>query len=93
MADELSLGLAPLIVRLLLKVLRKAADSGAGVFLTEQRAREALSSPIGPVSFDGAVFSSKARPRRSPRTWGASRERTSMAWSSRSMHWPTRGTD
>jgi ABC-type branched-subunit amino acid transport system ATPase component len=42
MADELSLGLAPLIVRRLLGVLRKAADNGAGVFLTEQRAREAL---------------------------------------------------
>jgi branched-chain amino acid transport system ATP-binding protein len=42
MADELSLGLAPLIVRRLLEVLRKAADNGAGVLLVEQRAREAL---------------------------------------------------
>jgi ABC-type branched-subunit amino acid transport system ATPase component len=42
MADELSLGLAPLIVRRLLGVLRQAADEGAGVLLVEQRAREAL---------------------------------------------------
>jgi ABC-type branched-subunit amino acid transport system ATPase component len=42
MADELSLGLAPLIVRRLLEVLRTAADNGAGVLLVEQRAREAL---------------------------------------------------
>jgi ABC-type branched-subunit amino acid transport system ATPase component len=42
LADELSFGLAPLIVRRLLQVLRSAADDGAGVLLVEQHARQAL---------------------------------------------------
>jgi branched-chain amino acid transport system ATP-binding protein len=40
--DELSLGLAPLIVRRLLAEVRTAANSGVGVLLVEQHARQAL---------------------------------------------------
>jgi branched-chain amino acid transport system ATP-binding protein len=43
LADELSLGLAPIIVRQLLGVLRQAADEhGIGVLLVEQHARNAF---------------------------------------------------
>jgi ABC-type branched-subunit amino acid transport system ATPase component len=42
LADELSLGLAPLIVQRLLKVLREAADRGVAVVLVEQHVRHAL---------------------------------------------------
>jgi len=42
LADELSFGLAPLVVRRLLQVLRESADAGAGVLLVEQHAHQAL---------------------------------------------------
>jgi branched-chain amino acid transport system ATP-binding protein len=42
LADELSFGLAPLVVRRLLRVLREAADAGAGVLLVEQHVHQAL---------------------------------------------------
>jgi len=42
LADELSLGLAPLVARRLLKAVRAAADQGAGVLIVEQHARQAL---------------------------------------------------
>jgi branched-chain amino acid transport system ATP-binding protein len=42
MVDELSLGLAPLIVRRLLLVLRELASQGVGVLLVEQYAELAL---------------------------------------------------
>ncbi len=42
LADELSLGLAPLIVQRLLQAVRQAADSGVGVLLIEQQVRMAL---------------------------------------------------
>lgn len=42
LADELSLGLAPLIVRRLLTAVREAADRGAAVLIVEQQARLAL---------------------------------------------------
>jgi branched-chain amino acid transport system ATP-binding protein len=42
LADELSLGLAPLVVRRLLTAVRDAANRGMGVLLVEQQARLAL---------------------------------------------------
>ncbi len=42
LADELSLGLAPIVVDRLLKAVRAAADSGTGVLMVEQYARKAL---------------------------------------------------
>ena len=41
--DELSLGLAPLVVRRLADVIRQAADDGVGVLLIEQFTTLALS--------------------------------------------------
>ncbi|MEX0428369.1 ABC transporter ATP-binding protein [Nocardioides sp. DS6] len=42
LADELSLGLAPIVVNRLLAALRAAADAGAAVLLVEQHVRLAL---------------------------------------------------
>ena len=42
LADELSLGLAPLVVERLLAAVRAAADRGVGVLLVEQQIRNAL---------------------------------------------------
>jgi branched-chain amino acid transport system ATP-binding protein len=42
LADELSLGLAPMVCERLLVAVRAAADAGTGVLLVEQRVRDAL---------------------------------------------------
>jgi ABC-type branched-subunit amino acid transport system ATPase component len=42
LADELSLGLAPMLVDRLFEVLRQAADNGAGVLLVEQYVHKAM---------------------------------------------------
>jgi branched-chain amino acid transport system ATP-binding protein len=42
MIDELSLGLAPLVVRRLFQELREAAERGAGVLVVEQHVRQLL---------------------------------------------------
>jgi ABC-type branched-subunit amino acid transport system ATPase component len=42
LADELSLGLAPMLVDRLFQALRQAADAGAGVLLVEQYVHKAL---------------------------------------------------
>src|SRR5262249_30491312 len=40
LVDELSLGLAPLVVARLMRVLRAAADSGLGILVVEQHVRQ-----------------------------------------------------
>jgi branched-chain amino acid transport system ATP-binding protein len=42
LADEVSLGLAPVVVRRMLAVIRQAAEAGAGVLLVEQHVAQAL---------------------------------------------------
>jgi branched-chain amino acid transport system ATP-binding protein len=62
LVDELSLGLAPLIVRRLLENIRQLADGGLGVLMVEQHVEQALRIADrvmvlarGRVSFEGAA--------------------------------------
>ena len=54
--DELSLGLAPVIVNQLIPVIRSIAASGAGVLLIEQFATVALSLATGAHVMEGGVL-------------------------------------
>jgi branched-chain amino acid transport system ATP-binding protein len=54
--DELSLGLAPVIVSQLIPVIRSVADSGVGVLLIEQFATVALSLATGAHVMEGGVL-------------------------------------
>jgi branched-chain amino acid transport system ATP-binding protein len=56
LVDELSLGLAPLIVARLLAEIRRAANEGAAVLIVEQHAQQALSvADRGYVLVRGAI--------------------------------------
>jgi len=44
LADELSLGLAPTVVKRVVSALRAVADEGAGVLIVEQHVRPALAA-------------------------------------------------
>src|SRR6202012_3042834 len=46
LADELSLGLAPLVSERLLRAVREAADGGLGVVLVEQLVSQALAVAV-----------------------------------------------
>jgi branched-chain amino acid transport system ATP-binding protein len=54
--DELSLGLAPVIVNQLVPVIREVAASGVGVLLIEQFATVALSLASGAHVMEGGVL-------------------------------------
>ena len=67
--DELSLGLAPIVVKRLVPTLTRVAESGIGVLLIEQFAHIALSIANrayvmegGVVRYDGTAAELKARP-------------------------------
>jgi len=69
MVDELSLGLAPVIVKRLMKVVREMADAGIGILLVEQYAFQALaigdSAYVlnrGEVAFSGSARELHADP-------------------------------
>jgi branched-chain amino acid transport system ATP-binding protein len=69
LADELSFGLAPLIVRRLMLVVEEIAKSGVGVLLIEQFATAALKIAHrvyvldrGAIRFDGTPEEIKADP-------------------------------
>jgi branched-chain amino acid transport system ATP-binding protein len=56
LADELSLGLAPLVVQRLLNTIRRAADEGVGVVMVEQQIHHALGvADYGCVLRQGSV--------------------------------------
>ena len=68
-ADEMSLGLAPIIVRRLLAAIRDAADAGAGVLLVEQHARQALAvADRAYVLRRGSVVGAERRKKPEPRS-------------------------
>src|SRR4051794_7958179 len=67
LADELSLGLAPLIVDRLLTAVRSAADQGVGVLLVEQHVRRVLDVADGVYMMRRGRIEIAGRPRRCAR--------------------------
>ena len=74
LVDELSLGLAPLIVERLLGVVRAAADDGVGVLLVEQHVHKAMEVADrvlvmrrGAIALAGRADELRASNRRHPR--------------------------
>jgi branched-chain amino acid transport system ATP-binding protein len=81
LADELSLGLAPLVLERLLLAVRAAADRGAAVLLVEQHVRDALEVADrayvishGKVVLEGAAHDLKQRISEIERTYLAGSE-------------------
>ena len=73
LVDELSLGLAPLVVKRLVPILAAIADSGVGVLLIEQFAHVALGLANrafvlqgGRIRYDGTAASAAGRSRAAP---------------------------
>jgi len=69
LVDELSLGLAPMVVDRLFRALRRAADDGVGVLLVEQHVRKALTLADwahvlrrGRIELSGSAADLRARP-------------------------------
>ncbi len=85
LADELSLGLAPLVVDRLLSAVRDAADSARVSRASSSNSTfgRPWRSPIGSTSFNGGRSSSTAHQMRSLGTSGRSNGRTSPVWSRR----------
>ena len=77
--DELSFGLAPLIVQRLMKAVRDAADAGMAVVIVEQFARLALDVADVPTCSSTAGSTSRARPGSCGRTSARSRASTSAS--------------
>ena len=81
LADELSLGLAPLVVERLLLAVRAVADRGTGVLLVEQHVRHALDVADrayvlsgGMVALEGASAALRLRIEEIERTYLAAAE-------------------
>ena len=73
LVDELSLGLAPVVVRRLVPTIQSVADAGAGVLLIEQFAHLALSLArtayvleSGRIRYEGTAEELKDAARRAP---------------------------
>ena len=71
MLDEPSLGLAPLIVRDILAIVRELRDDGVSILLVEQNARAALESSdhgyvleTGEIALSRRIAAARQRPAR-----------------------------
>ena len=82
--DELSLGLAPVIVKRLIPTIRAVAESGVGVLLIEQFATVALGLANRAYIMEAAGSSTPAPPRSCARSRSCCTRRTCCA-----AHGPT----
>ena len=71
--DEPSLGLAPIIVRDVFRLVRDINAMGISILMVEQNARQALRVATGPICSKSARSSTAARCPTSPRTAGSRR--------------------